>query len=192
MGRNPLSERRQELIRERIEEDPFITDRELAREFGVSVQTIRLDRLKLGIPEVRERTRRVAEQAYAKVRSILVGEIIGELVDISLGESGISILEATPDMAFRKTRIVRGHHIFAQANSLAVAIIDASVVLTGSASVKFRRPVYAGQRLVAKARVLGGSGARHEVMVSTRVGDDEVFSGKFVVHAIPEDGGTME
>jgi DeoR/GlpR family transcriptional regulator of sugar metabolism len=37
-------------VRQVIEEDPFITDKELASLFGVSIQTVRLDRLELGIP----------------------------------------------------------------------------------------------------------------------------------------------
>ena len=57
-------------VRQVIEEDPFITDKELASLFGVSIQTVRLDRLELGIPESRERTRRLAEEATNKVRTV--------------------------------------------------------------------------------------------------------------------------
>jgi DeoR/GlpR family transcriptional regulator of sugar metabolism len=51
-----------------IEENPFITDEELAKKYDCSVQTIRLDRLLLGIPEVRERMKNVAQENYKKVK----------------------------------------------------------------------------------------------------------------------------
>ena len=35
---------------ERIVKDPFLTDEELSEHFGVSIQTIRLDRLELEYP----------------------------------------------------------------------------------------------------------------------------------------------
>ena len=46
-------EERQQLLREKLNISPFTTDEELATYFGVSVPTIRLDRLALGIPELR-------------------------------------------------------------------------------------------------------------------------------------------
>jgi DeoR/GlpR family transcriptional regulator of sugar metabolism len=53
---------RQHLLKTTIEENPFITDEELADRFSVSVQTIRLDRLELSIPELRERIKHVASK----------------------------------------------------------------------------------------------------------------------------------
>ena len=53
-------EERHELLRELLKIHPFYTDEELAEKLGVSVSTIRLDRMELGIPEMRERTRAVA------------------------------------------------------------------------------------------------------------------------------------
>ena len=57
----PKKKERQRLLQETIREDPFITDEELAEKFSVSIQTIRLDRLELGIPELRERIKNVAQ-----------------------------------------------------------------------------------------------------------------------------------
>ncbi len=179
-------------LREVIENDPFITDKELACAFGVSIQTIRLDRLELGIPESRERTRRLAEEATNKVRSVETGEVIGDLIHVKLGQEGISVLETDKDMAFQRTSIVRGHHIFAQANSLAVALVDAEIALTGTATIKYLRPVKAGERLVAKAEVLSRSGRRHVVKVTTKIGHDDVFTGEFIVFAVEEPGGCGE
>ncbi|MGE5484679.1 MAG: transcription factor FapR [Ignavibacteriales bacterium] len=170
------------LLREKISDNPFLTDEELAGVFGVSVQTIRLDRMALGIPELRQRTRAMAERAHGVVRSLGTREIFGEIVDIELNARGVSILETTDAMVLEKTGIVRGHHIFAQADSLAIAIIDSDVVLTGLANSKFKRPVRVGERLVAKAEVVRKiHGSDYVVQVVTRVGDEQVFRGKFVV-----------
>ena len=48
---------RQKQLQEKLNITPFLTDEELATHFNVSVPTIRLDRLELGIPELRERIR---------------------------------------------------------------------------------------------------------------------------------------
>ena len=155
MSKGVLSKKdRQMRLIESLNQDPFMTDEELSELFNVSIQTIRLDRLELGIPELRERIKHVAERNYSKLRSIEGKEIIGELVDIELGKRGISILNTTDDMVFERSRVVRGHYIFAQAESLALAVIDARVALTGVANIKYKVPIYAGDKLVAKAEVI--------------------------------------
>jgi acyl-coenzyme A thioesterase PaaI-like protein len=170
-----------------LAEDPFLTDEELAEKFKVSVQTIRLDRMELKIPELRERIKAVAQENYAKVKSIGIKEIIGELVDLELGKRGISILETTEEMAFEKTKIVRGEFIFAQANSLAIAVIDADVALTGVANIKYKSPVFAGQKLIAKAEVTRVRQNKHFVFVRVYERQKEVFRGKFILVSL--DGG---
>ncbi len=177
---------RQRRLVAKIKANPFLTDAELAKQFGVSVQTIRLDRLALGIPEVRQRMKQVAERVYGKVKSMGSKEIVGDLIDLQLGERGISMMETTQEMAFEKTQIVRGQHIFAQADSLAIAMVDADVVLTGLANIKFKRPVRVGERLVAKAEVIRRKGNKFVVLVETMAGADKVFRGKFVVFAVKE------
>jgi len=106
----PKKERQNQLI-EKLKEDPFLTDEELSESFGVSIQTIRLDRLELGIPELRERIKNVAEINHQKLKSIKGQEIVGELVDIDLGKSGISIFQTEDDMVFENSRVVKGHYI---------------------------------------------------------------------------------
>ncbi|KAB3535207.1 transcription factor FapR [Alkaliphilus pronyensis] len=182
-GRLSKANRQQKLL-DLLDNDPFVTDEDLADKFFVSIQTIRLDRLELGIPELRERVKKVAEKNYQKVRSIVGTEIIGELIDLSLGERGISILETTPDMAFSKTNIVRGHHIFSQAESLAMSVIDAEVALTGVSNIKYLSPVQAGDKMVAKAEVVRVRGNKHFVHVKIHVNQNQVFRGKFILIAI--------
>jgi hypothetical protein len=175
---------RQTNLRDKIRENPFLSDEELAKMFDVSIQTIRLDRLAMGIPELRERTKTVAERTYGIVKSMGSKEIVGELIDITLGERGISILETTDEMVFERSQVVRGQFIFAQAESLAIALIDADVVLTGLANVKFRRPVTVGEKLVTKGEVIRRRGAHYVVLVETKSGLEKVFRGKFSVFAV--------
>jgi len=179
----PKKERQLKLI-ESLNEDPFMTDEELSELFNVSIQTIRLDRLELGIPELRERIKKVAERNYSKLKSIEGKEIVGELVDIELGKGGISILNTTDDMVFQRSRVVRGHYIFAQAESLALAVIDARVALTGVANIKYKVPIYAGDKLVARAEVIRRRGNKYFVWVKTKVRQEEAFRGKFILVSI--------
>jgi acyl-coenzyme A thioesterase PaaI-like protein len=174
---------RRNMINKFLVDNPFLTDEELAEEFRVSVQTIRLDRAALNIPELRERMKLVAEQSYGQVKSISGVEIIGELLELKLNESALSLLEATEEMVLSKTKIIRGHILFAQANSLAVALIDSPLVLTGSARIKYLVPVKQGQKVLAKAEVLKRKGDKFFVKVVSKVGQMEVFTGLFIVVA---------
>ncbi|MEW6523454.1 MAG: transcription factor FapR [Bacillota bacterium] len=184
---------RHERLRETLRENPFLTDYELARQFGVSVQTIRLDRMALGIPELRMRTKTVAERVHGLVKSMGAKEIVGELVDIQLGKSAVSILETTSEMAFERSGVVRGHYIFAQADSLAIALVDADTVLTGLANVKYKRPARVGERLVARAEVIRQlRGQSSVVLVVTRAAGEHVFRGKFTVFALESPGQLQE
>ena len=175
---------RQERLAATIQNNPFVTDEELAAEFGVSIQTIRLDRMELGIPEVRERIKQMAAVSQSVVRSLPMDEVIGDVIDLQLDKSGISILEVGEEHVFSRTGIARGHHIFAQANSLAVALINDEVALTASADIRYLRPVRLGERCVAKGYVKSAPGdkGKAKVEVFTYVGDDLVFQGHFVIY----------
>lgn len=176
---------RQQLLRETIEENPFITDEELAAKFSVSVQTIRLDRLELSIPELRERIKNVAEKNFKdKVRSLPIEEVIGEIIDIELDKSAISILDIKKEHVFSRNRIARGHHLFAQANSLAVAVINDELALTAKASIRFIRSVKENERVVAKAKVtnIDKENGRTVVEVNSYVNNELVFKGEFYMY----------
>jgi len=175
-----------------IDKNPFYTDDELAELFSVSVQTIRLDRMELGIPELRERIKNVAEENYHKVKAIVGSEIVGELIDLELGKSGISVFEPTPDMAFLKTKIIRGHYIYSQAESLAISVIDAEAALIGVANIKYKYPVRIGDRLVAKAEVIRKRGNKYFVWVMIKVKNKEVFRGKFILVSLESDNTEKE
>lgn len=78
----------------------------------MSVQTIRLDRLELSIPELRERIKHVAsKQLDEEVRSLPIEEVIGEVIDIELDQSAISIFDVKTEHVFQRNQIARGHHL---------------------------------------------------------------------------------
>ncbi len=181
-----LKKDRQNTLSEFIKENPFITDEELTKEFKVSIQTIRLDRMELGIPELRERTKAMASKTLDNIKSLHLYEVIGEIVDIQLDCYGISLLEIKEDQVFKKTGIARGHYIFAQANSLAVALINEEIALTSKAEIRFIRPVRLNERLIAKAKVISCIDDRSEIEVNTYVNNDLVFKGLFIVYRLSE------
>lgn len=172
-----------------------MTDEELTKTFGVSIQTVRLDRMELGIPELRERIKLMAERSFDQVRSLPLHEVIGDVIDLELDKSGISIFEIQPEHVFSRTKIARGHHVFAQANSLAVAVINDEIALTSSADIRFIRSVRLGEKCVAKAyvRSLAGQYGKAKVEVFTYVGDELVFQGNFLIYRSSDEltgGGT--
>ncbi|QGQ96188.1 transcription factor FapR [Paenibacillus psychroresistens] len=179
--RLPKRQRQQQLTKV-IEDNPFITDDELMKRLQVSIQTIRLDRLEMGIPELRERIKLMAEKSYDQVRSLPLHEVIGDVIDLQLDKSGISIFEIRPEHVFSRTKIARGHHIFSQANSLAVAVINDEVALTASADIRFIRSIKLAEKCVAKAFVQSISKGKAKVEVFTYVNDELVFQGNFVIY----------
>lgn len=176
---------RQSMLTVTIKENPFITDEELAEKFSVSIQTIRLDRLELSIPELRERIKNVAEKRFEdEVRSLPLEEVIGEIIDIELDQSAISILDIKREHVFKRNKIARGHHLFAQANSLAVAVINDELALTAKANIQFTRSVKEGERVIAKARVkkIDSENGRTHVEVISFVNSESVFKGDFEMY----------
>ncbi len=177
---------RHKLLKKYLEDNPFYTDEDLAEIFKVSIQTIRLDRMALGIPELRERVKTVAKEKYEKVKSLTESEIVGELIDIELNKEAYSMLTIEPEHVLEKTGIARGHHLFAHANSLAVAVVDAEVVLTGSARVRYKRPVKIGEKVFCKAVVKVKRANTYLVSAYSKVDGELVFKGQFIVLAQSE------
>ncbi|MFZ3131663.1 MAG: transcription factor FapR [Desulfosporosinus sp.] len=183
MGRNSKEERRK-VLGEELSKHPFFTDEELAERFKVSVSTIRLDRGELGIPELRERTRAVAQEEYSTLKSLDDQELIGKLLELVIGERACSKLMIEESMVLAKARVARGHYLFAQANSLAIALVDAPIALTGSVKLKFIRPVQVGDVVVAVGRVQKRKRNKYWVQVSAHVGTEEVLRGDWILFAI--------
>lgn len=181
---------RQSTLVDRIREDPFLTDEELSEIFNVSIPTIRLDRLELGIPELRERLRHIAEENSKKVKSIQKKEVVGEILDITLNKYAVSIFETDETMVFERSRIVRGSHIYSLAESTAMAVIDSDVALVGVANIKYKIPVNSGTRLVAKAEVKEIRRNSYIVWVKISEKNNEVFRGKFILVSLEKTGNS--
>ncbi|HEX5563818.1 MAG TPA: transcription factor FapR [Sporosarcina sp.] len=182
--RVPKRERQRQLEMS-LEQNPFLTDEELSKQFKVSVQTIRLDRLECGIPELRERLKTVAARTIdEEVKSLQSDEVIGEIIDIELDKRAVSIFDVTEDHVFRRSGIARGHHLFAQANSLAVAVLDDDLALTVTSNLHFVKPVKSGDRVIARAIVdkERSNDKRTFVDVVSTVENVTVFTGEFQMY----------
>ena len=130
---------------------------------------------------MRKRSLKMAERAYRELKTLKGGEIVGELYELELGKRALSLLETRPDMVFEKSQVVRGHYIYAQAESLAIALVDAEVALTGVANIKYKHPVYVGDTLVAQAEVTRKRGNKYFIWVRTRNQKREVFRAKLIL-----------
>ena len=172
MGRTALKkEERHAFLMEKIKENPFLKDNELADACHVSVSTIRIDRAELGIAEYRERIKSVAEG---------VSEISkAELLDIDLYHNGLAVLKTDDNMTFEGTDIIRGQNLYAFAESLALNVINAKAALVKVANVKYISEVHKGDRLLAQSEVIRVKKNEYIGHVFIKANMNEVFRGKF-------------
>jgi hypothetical protein len=186
---NVISSRKSRQIRlaDIIENDPLTTDEELALKLHVSVSTVRLDRALLGIPELRERTKKQAQEAMSRLRSLSLKESVGELLELEPNKWALSVLRATRDMAFRNTKLIWDLYIFAQASSLAVAVIEADMVIVDSMRGECKGHAHVGEDLVARAKVGVNKEGTTIVSVRTKVVDQEIFVGRFITKVLSVD-----
>ena len=182
--RSEKKQQRQRELLHLIQSDPLMSDSELARALQVSVATIRLDRTLLNVPELRERTRLMAEKASSHLRSMKQEEVMGELLELDPNRLALSVLITNREYAFRHTDLVGDHNIYAQAATLAIAVISAEMVVVAAARLSYLQPAYVGERLLARAKVGTHKGNKYVVSVHTRAGDREVFVARFVVAAL--------
>ena len=133
----------------------------------------------LNIPELRERARNIAAETYSHVKALSSEELIGDPLTSSWVSRDFH-LAITPRMVFERTGIARGHYLCPR-NSLAVAVVNSGLALTKSAAVRYHKPVYLGQRVVAKAQVAEVEGVQYLIHVESKVDDELVFSGEYTV-----------
>lgn len=163
-----------------ISENPFLKDDQLSKRCNVSISTIRNDRAELGIAEYRERIKTAAESEFHSVESK------EELLDLTLYENGISVLETDTSMLFRNTNVVKSQCIYALAENLALSVINASAALVRVANVKYSEQVHLGDKLVAKSTVKREKNKDYIVHVIINVDMSEVFRGKFNLEVLDE------
>ena len=185
--RQSQKSKRHERLLKVVTTDPFHTDEELSDILSVSVPTIRLDRIELSIPEMRERIKRLASESHSKVKSMSSEDIVGQIIDIELNNYGVSILETDDSMVFEKTQIVRGQFIYAFAESLAMAVINENAAIVAVANIKYKLPVYSGTRLVARCElkeIRRMEDKKYLVWIKIFNNNIEVFRGKFILVAV--------
>jgi acyl-coenzyme A thioesterase PaaI-like protein len=183
-------------IRREVEQNPLILDEELASLFSVSIHTIRSDRRKIGIPEVRRRGKEMSRALFASPKALAKQEIVGDILEMTLDKEGLSLLETGPAMGLKTPPIVRGHVLFAQANTLANAIVDAPIAVTASAIISFIAPVRVGERVLARAMVVSIRNKRREIDVVMKTNSSKegqqprgdgarlVFEGRFTIYGL--------
>lgn len=178
---------RQALLVDKLSTNPFMTDDQLAQYFDVSIQTIRLDRLALNIPELRERIKSVAREEKDKIRSLSLQEVTGDIIEVVMNKRATSVFEVEESHTFLKYNVARGQYLFAQANSLCVAVIDWPVVLTKSAKINFVRQVKVNDKVMSTASVQSMTSKIAIINVVSKVEDMVVFDGQFEMYFKKED-----
>ncbi|MFA5341287.1 MAG: fatty acid biosynthesis transcriptional regulator [Clostridia bacterium] len=160
-----------------LADNPYMNDNQLAQNLNVSVPCIRNYRNELGIKEVRERIKDT-------VRSLAPEDIVGTITELKLNESGSAEFVTTLEMVFKKTNIVRGQYLYSFAESVAISVINAEVSLVGVANIKYKEPVYANEKLTAKAKVTQIRMNNYFVWVFVFRDDIEIFRSKFILVSI--------
>lgn len=181
--RSEIKQQRHKQLIKLIETNPLMTDGEIAAALSVSLSTVRLDRGLLSIPEVRERMRSMAEHATSKLKSMKSEEVAGELLELEPNKWALSMLSTSEEMAFRHTNLVSDYYIYAQAATLAIATIDAEMVVMGAARLRYKQPAFVGEKIIARSKVGTHKADKYVVSVHARVDDREIFVGRFVVAA---------
>ena len=177
---------RQDRLLKLIEQNPLATDEELAASLEASVSTIRLDRAVLGVPELRERMRSMAQKATSRLRSLKQNEVVGDLLELEPNKWALSVLETRREMAFRETDMVWDHYIYAQASSIAIAVVEADLVIVDSMRGEYKGHARVGDSLVARAKVGVQKDGKYIVSVRTKVGEKEIFVGRFIAAIVSQ------
>jgi len=169
-----------------LENNPLLTDEELAGRLGVSVQTVRLDRGELSIPELRERLK----QLVAAARQAAPDPV----PSYPLPESGAGYAPVhtviTPAMVTGQG-LNCSDYLFVLANRLALNLVNAGISTTRAAKGSFKRPLKAGEKTMTRAVVTEQKGFKYVVRVTSLVRDEVVFEGKFLVFALTQGGAVV-
>lgn len=182
---NEARKERNKQIIEYLKQDPFANDEKLAEYFNVSINTIRLDRARLGIREVRERIKDRASENIKKIVSLGKEEIIGNVIEFVPGEKAVSVLETKDYMSFENTDVIKGYHIYSMAETVAISIIPNKVALVGVANIKYVKKILKNEIIYAHAEVKKKRETNYIVWVKIFDKNDELkFKGKFILKGI--------
>src|SRR5699024_8689944 len=121
------------------------------------------------------------------IRSIDGSEIRGDVINVERDDQAISIINIDEDSVFTRNEIARGHVLFAQANSLCVALIHKPVVLTKESNVTFLKQVKLNDTVRAEAKAVEITDKYFMIKVCSYVKDTLVFKGTFKMYYKSED-----
>ena len=173
---------RRELLRKKLELEPLLTDDEIARIFDVSVQTVRLDRTALCIPEVRERAKRLAVQPKDQLHeAIRLNEDLGDLLELNISHYAMAMLDITNSMIEGKGKHEQGYCLYKQAMALALAVLNAPGAYLAEVSLKFVNQVNIGDKIFARAEVSGKVDDIYRIKITALRNAEEVFRAKFLM-----------
>lgn len=184
MASHSVKKRRQAQLMKILDENPFLTDEELAEIFCVSVPTIRFDRAELGVKEYRERVKSMARTAIRREGNMQAVSCEGELLDLTLYQDAVAVLTPDESMTFSESKIIRGCYIYSFAETLATRLIGANVALVEVANIKYKNPVTVHSKLVARAQVVRSRNNEYTVWVKIKLNQSEVFRSKFILAVI--------
>ena len=165
-------EERRQAIREVLNENPWLTDEELAGKFFVSPATIRLDRQMMGIPQMRDRI----EQVVQGHPSGEAGKI--RILDLEKGKKGIAIFST--DGISSSGKMIPASELYGAAVRFAEFVDGESFKPTQVGNIKYKLPVKEGTELVIKGKVALMKKNKKYIYISFFAGDDEVFRAKFI------------
>lgn len=176
---------REKNIKKYIVNNPLTTDEDLANHFKVSINTIRLDRTRLGIKELKERLKELVNNNTDKIESLAKNEIVGDIIEFTKGKKAVSVLKTKEYMVFENSNVVAGSHIYAMAESLAISLIPNKVALVGIANIKYVNPVYSNETIYARAEVKKKRVDSYIVWVIIKDKNEDIkFKGKYILKGI--------
>jgi uncharacterized protein (TIGR00369 family) len=114
-----------------------------------------------------------------KTHLALSARLCGVVRELKVGHAEVE-LEVTDEMRADTRGLVHGGFIFGLADYAAMLAINEPNVVLGSAETRFSAPVRVGEKLLARARVLGVEGKRQRVEVKVTREQAQVFEGTFV------------
>ncbi|MBR5228057.1 MAG: transcription factor FapR [Clostridia bacterium] len=180
-----LRKERSEKLIQYLKENPLATDKMLSEKFNVSINTIRLDRARLGIKEFKERLKDKANNASAEVTTLNESEIVGDIIHFEPGVKAKSVLQTKGYMGFKNSSVIKGQYIYSLAETLAISLIPMKMALVGVANIKYFSKIIVGDVIYAEAEVKRKIDTGYIVWV--RILDEKEnikFKGKFILKGI--------
>jgi len=179
MTRSGKKERHRKLLHA-IKANPFLTDEELAKRLGVSIQTIRLDRMELDIDELRERVKTVAASALSEEKFMQGEAEMGEILELEPGKKVLSLMVVSPEMTMPPAGCLRPYFLVAYAHAVAFQIFtDRRNISTTAAHVRFLGTAKEGESLLASAEMAEVRGSRFRIKVLIKVKQEKIFRATF-------------